>query len=181
MASATAYLFEELKTAVGRDDAAAWLRVVVKRAKLNTAARDGRCAATDPENLPSPPRALAPSARRPAHAAQTPTESVLTSEDAKKRVLGWRRKWHSCDPAPERQSQDCSLSQDCQATKAKGPGEASAKPTIGAWQRKWNSCGALHWLAMDEGGSDNGDCEALAALTGPLNIEVSACRAVTRR
>ena len=166
MAAATAYLFEELAAAEGRDDAAGWLRNVVQRDNLNTAARTGRSAATDRKILPPRHRAAAPSARRPAQDAQAPAESVLASEDVRERVKGWHGKLHSWVERDRSHE-----------TKAGGARchDAAVKPTIGAWHREWKSCGALHLLQMDDPASD-GASEALVALAWGLNIEVSrAC------
>ena len=170
MAAATAYLFEELATAVGREDAVLWLRDVVRRAKLNTAARAGRCAdaATDPKHLPARHHAAPPSARRPAHAAhaQAPTETGLASEDARACVKGWHRQWRSSGVRGVLlQTQDRS-----QETKAEGPREGVVKRAIvarqhDAWQRRWKSCGALHELRLDAVTID-GTCEPIAAFTG---------------
>ena len=148
--AATAYLFEELEAAVGRNDAACWRRISVQWLKLNTSTRARRSAATDPESLPSRHhRAAAPSVRRPAHAAQAPTEFVLASEEARERVKRWHSQLRSWADGVQLQAQD-----SCQEAKAEVPREDTVKPTNGARQHQWTLCGALHSLKMDEAVSD---------------------------
>ena len=152
----------------------------MRRAKDDTAARAGRSAAADPENLASPCHSpIAPSERRPAHAAQAPTE-LVHSEVAKERVMGWRRKWHSLRCAEDGVQPHALDRSRLESQESKALVSAAERPSapIRAWHRQWKSCGSLHWLKADDADGD-GPWEALAALSGALNIEV--CRTGSKK